>query len=403
MAIDPRIILGASNRQSPGFANFLSNLKSIDQVKQDRALRPIQEQLAQLNLQQAQGGAREQRIRSVALGAAEIAPFLESGDIEGARGRLTSRRARLIQQGIDTSDTDEALQMLDSNPQLLKQRVNQSVELGNRLGVFGGQRRVVPGQKGETRLIRRTNPETGQEETISVTDVFDPNTGSIRQVESPIEGEVLTRRGETGTEETFRKVETERGKTEAKLSEKIRAIPETERVQFLSSNLRIFEGDIAESRSVLDEIDRAIEIWQTAPGTISGPGANRLPSLKADTQELESILAGLGIDRLSNFKGATSERELATAFRAGASIEQGREAGIRRLKKQRRDIVRNNDRLRGLVTEAKGLLRRQPEQAPAALFSSSLSREVSEQDIQDTLQANPGVTREQLFQQLGIQ
>ena len=37
------------------------------------------------------------------------------------------------------------------------------------------------------------------------------------------------------------------------------------------------------------------------------------------------------------------------------------------------------------------------------LVSTSLDRAVTEQDIQDTLTANPGVTREQLFQQLGIQ
>lgn len=44
-------------------------------------------------------------------------------------------------------------------------------------------------------------------------------------------------------------------------------------------------------------------------------------------------------------------------------------------------------------------------QQPAAgqFNSSKLGRSVSEQDITDTLSANPGMTREQLFQQLGIQ
>lgn len=37
------------------------------------------------------------------------------------------------------------------------------------------------------------------------------------------------------------------------------------------------------------------------------------------------------------------------------------------------------------------------------LFSPVLNREISEQDIADTLQANPGVTREKILQQLGVQ
>ena len=44
------------------------------------------------------------------------------------------------------------------------------------------------------------------------------------------------------------------------------------------------------------------------------------------------------------------------------------------------------------------------QQPTAGQFNSSkLGRSVSEQDISDTLSANPGMTREQLFQQLGIQ
>jgi len=39
----------------------------------------------------------------------------------------------------------------------------------------------------------------------------------------------------------------------------------------------------------------------------------------------------------------------------------------------------------------------------AALFSSALNREITEQDIADTMAANPDLTREQLLQQLQVQ
>ena len=38
-----------------------------------------------------------------------------------------------------------------------------------------------------------------------------------------------------------------------------------------------------------------------------------------------------------------------------------------------------------------------------ALFSSALNRNITEQDIQETINANPGTTREQILQQLGVQ
>lgn len=44
----------------------------------------------------------------------------------------------------------------------------------------------------------------------------------------------------------------------------------------------------------------------------------------------------------------------------------------------------------------------EPQQAAQTINSTVLGRSVSEQDITDTLQANPGLTREQLLQQLGV-
>jgi hypothetical protein len=42
-------------------------------------------------------------------------------------------------------------------------------------------------------------------------------------------------------------------------------------------------------------------------------------------------------------------------------------------------------------------------QPAAALFSTALNRAVTEQEIAGTIAANPGVSREQILQQLGVQ
>lgn len=159
-----------------------------------------------------------------------------------------------------------------------------------------------------------------------------------------------------------------KSRREGALTAELESIPEQERVKFLSENRQTFSDDILESRNVLDDIDRAIAIWESSPGTISGPFAGRLPSLTDKSQELESILTGLGIDRLGAFKGATSEREMSAAFRAGASMDQDAKTGIRRLKKQRKSVERNNSRLKGLRSEADGLLAKQPTQAQPQTF-----------------------------------
>ena len=365
MAIDPRIIGGANTQPTAMFSNFVNNLKSIDQVKQERAMRPIDQQLQEINLENRQGesqGASEQRrVESVVRGASEILPGLESGDIEGVRNNLMARRNRLIADDLPTNDTDEALQMLDSNPELLKQRSRAGVQLGTRLGLPGlAGAQLTPRQR-ELKEFRALPSGTVEEKEFK--QQFGQAIGAIAKRPSLQEKvDTQQRVGDIKVDQDIKKAG---GAEAAKLREQIKAIPQEKHVEFLSANKQVFSSDIIEGDAVLEDIDRAIEIWESAPGTISGPAAGRTPAFRDETQELESILAKLGVDRLSAFKGATSEKEMATAFRGGASIEQDAAAGIRRLKKQRKVTQRNSERLRGLRSEANSLLNKsRARQAP---------------------------------------
>ncbi len=102
-------------------------------------MRPIGQQLAEIDLQQAQGQQQStnqrQQLESMAIGAAPVLQHLKSNDIDGARNNLTARKQRLIQEGKSTAETDEALQLIDTNPGLLKQRLQNAVTVGERLGV----------------------------------------------------------------------------------------------------------------------------------------------------------------------------------------------------------------------------------------------------------------------------
>tara|TARA_R110000796_G_scaffold214800_1_gene330726 strand:- start:4235 stop:5515 length:1281 start_codon:yes stop_codon:yes gene_type:complete len=150
MALDANILFqGKAPDINDTFRGILDNVKGVDAIKNQRAMQPIAEQLKNLEVETQQealtldklrndGSRRNQFITSVAEGAAEIGPALQAGDIEGARGILTRRIADLRAKGETTETSEEALMLLDQNPELLKQRTNQAIELGKRQGVFSG-------------------------------------------------------------------------------------------------------------------------------------------------------------------------------------------------------------------------------------------------------------------------
>jgi len=332
-------------------------------IEQQQQLAPVKLGIQQAVLQQRRQGLQQQTTQDVAKRDQLTLNALTSGAqvLKGIRDPqrkiafLQQQREQFAQGNLPTESIDEALQLAQQGDFAgLEAATDELINLGQQAT------RLTPRQQelGQFKGL----PETTQAER-DFKQQFGTAIGAIGKRQT-LEERVDIQQ-QVGDIRTQQAIAAARGKEEVKLSEQIKAIPQQERVQFLSQNKQSFSQDLSESRNVLNEIDRAIEIWESAPGTISGPLASRLPTLSAESQELDSILAGLGIDRLSSFKGATSERELATAFRAGASIEQGSKAGIRRLKKQRADIERNNNRLRGLSSEANKLLSAQPAAAQA--------------------------------------
>ena len=159
MAIDPRLSLAVQPLNTAStFNNLLSNIGQVQQMERQAQLAPIQLESAQLGLQQAQRKEAQQaqmdRIQSVALGAAEILPDLKLDNPQAALAKLQARRQRLIDQGIPTNDTDQAIQML-STPEgqlQLTSDAENAVNLGERLGVFG-----AAGQQGVPAQMQRFN------------------------------------------------------------------------------------------------------------------------------------------------------------------------------------------------------------------------------------------------------
>ena len=347
MAINPLISLqGRVPSLSPILAQFQQarslaarDQRADDAAQRDADLQPFRRDAIQaetesrlLDLQQKREDAKRE---SVLLAARELKGFLDVGDDIGAAQFLQRRKEGLISQGIPTEETDEAQVLLDQNPDILRERVDEAVQIGRERGLFGGVASELDRQKIDLRereLEQRRELAFARPELAGLTEAEKLEAQKGRKAD--IASEVET------------------AKTKAGLEAQANNLGKVERAKFLSKNRETFVSDFNEISDVESDIDRAIEIWETSPGAISGPVSSRIPSLRDRTQELESILSRLGVARLANFKGSTSEKELAVAFRGGASIEQNAKTGIRRLKAQKRKIAVTKDKLQSLRREA---------------------------------------------------
>lgn len=145
MAIDSRIPLLV---QAPDIGQSINqglllgqNYQAMQQQRKDEPLRQrmLEAQTSGAELQNT--AAKQQQLadedRSVILGSAAIQQFLNRNDVAGAKAYLAQRKSQLEQLGLNTSHTDQALQLIDQDPNQLKTMVDANVDIGTRLGVFG--------------------------------------------------------------------------------------------------------------------------------------------------------------------------------------------------------------------------------------------------------------------------
>lgn len=127
------------------------------QMKQAREDRQRQNKLLDIQTKQAEAQQKEfeqgsgarlaekfserelANLKSLSIGASALKPYMDAGDYEGARRVAQTRRdaleaARLQGADITTTETDEFLRALDANPGQAKQMIDQTLQLGTKLG-----------------------------------------------------------------------------------------------------------------------------------------------------------------------------------------------------------------------------------------------------------------------------
>jgi len=259
-------------------------------------------------------------------------------------------------------------------------------------------------QKTRTFLI-----EDDKGNTKIITGVFDPNTGAITTSEGSFKGKILSAEGETPAEAAAREAATAGAKKRAEQE----AIADT-------------AGDIEVEKETARRGQRAIDdAYQVGEG---------IPVLNRSLELLDSVATGgfnnakirakqmFGIEsadegELSNLLGKAVLQQLRVTFGAAFTAEEGNslkeiEAGLSSNPEANRRLLQNAKELaqrtikRGIREARKAGAEEDALELEALLEAKfefddeKLPEGVTEQDISDTLAANPGLTREDLMQRL---
>lgn len=308
--IDPRISLAAQPiNLGQRTAQNISNVANLDVLGQRREQAPFQNRLLELQtglaeaqqpgqLQVAEEAASplaqlnrrdKARLQSVVQGAQELSPLLEANDITGARSQLIARKARLTKLNLPTETTDESIELLDTNPDLLRQRTAQAITLGEQAGFI----KQIPGQG-----IQATQ--------------FIPGKGFATITKGGKAGLVpIVGVGETVKEKRQADVEA----SGVKEQEKARLQGATSAVKAaVSKGAKAFD-QIAPLSTAIANYDDAIA--QLDAGANTGFFASIAPSFKAASIRLDNVVKRLGLDVVGNTTfGALSESELKFALQA---------------------------------------------------------------------------------------
>jgi hypothetical protein len=192
--IDPSIALNVRNPQLKSPTESYSDLMTLRSMQNQGELQGLQVSQEKNQMADYERNAptrkltefneREQaRFQSILPAAMQTATYLQNNDVPGAANFLTQRLETLKASGIDSKDTEEALQALMKDPNSLLQASMGMIDVGRQMGLVQGSANegftLSPGQqrfdamgnpiasvedKPNLPTGMQINPETGQPE-----------------------------------------------------------------------------------------------------------------------------------------------------------------------------------------------------------------------------------------------
>ena len=327
MALDSRIsMMGQAPNVGQAiniFENALMNSQTRDirqqQFDQQALINPLQVQQAQQSVDagaaQAVDVANQRKLKSIndfAIGNQSlINDAVNTGDATQLQSAMVKRREQLVQQGLPTDETDEALAMLgQGNIQGVVNGLSDSVKLFNQQ-----QRGVASTQFGGQKTFKDSKGNL-----FFGTTKRDPNTGDVTSVLSAVSGDgsqpsgqvsLVTNTGETATERDQSKINV------AQKTQDIKTSGEGEAAAIkagVSQAVKAFEK-MPVVRTAISNYDEAMTALDN--GAETGTITKLFPSITTAGKTLDNTIKRLGLDVVGNTTfGALSESELAFALQA---------------------------------------------------------------------------------------
>lgn len=341
MAINPNIPLGVTPVRS---SNALSEIagafrqKQLDEAAQETAKLDTEVKREQLATQRVKNldARQQQRLKSSIIGAAQLNNFLSANDIQGAQGFLQRRKANLEELGIDTVETDDAMRLLQEDPEALKDLTQRSVVLGQQLGYLqtqgsGGSEfeRILEGAvKSGTITPDRARELTQQRLGTVARGGVDPTSRLLADISF---GREAQREKETGTQEAKTEFEPERaGMIER---ERQQAQVDVKKEAALPRAQSALNEAISKNDRVLSKVDEVLPKVDSLTAGFAGSKLASIPGTEArDVQAtIDTIKANLGFEELQRMRdnsptggalGQVSERELQLLTATVENLEQ---------------------------------------------------------------------------------
>ena len=310
MAIDPRIALAG---QVPDFGrtfgNALLNVQRSAQIQQAEEQQPARKRLLE-----AQATAVEQglatptqqlaerdlnRLSSIANFSQITLPKLAAGDIDGTRSDLLSRREFLLGQQtqglpVDLTETDEALVLLNTDPQLLAQRMQQAIQAQSSI--------AASGRGGVASAKTEFLPGGGSLQALPSGEVVAKDEQG-RVVEGQAIQDLLTRSKDFQLSVSQGKadisVDAETKKAAAKAGVELETKPEiqaavTDAVSTVKARQKV-AGEERSNAIALGTYETAMKgLLDSLSGTDTGPFVGLLPAITSNQQIAEGAIAAMG-------------------------------------------------------------------------------------------------------------
>ena len=334
MALNPMIPLSGRVPQpldvQGAFSSALSNVSKLQNIEEQ----PFRNRLLDVRTQVAEQELSEKkdlaRFTSVSMGAAEIVPLLEAGNVDGAMTTLINRRDRNEEEGKDNVETNKAIELLRTDPNALldgsKNLVNQAVQAG----VF-----EAPGSKFAASAKSEFLPGGGTRQIHP-----DGSTVITNKLGQVVEGQerigLLESSAAFEVEQKQRLTDIDVSASQKKAISTARASRASDMKREMGQRNRNAAREAIKLNAALFAADNA---EQGVAGALKLQLAKLFPDIDVTNEAaLDSALLDLTLDQLQKFKGPTTDFEFNKAEGITGSIGDSQSANIAKLK----GLQRNN-------------------------------------------------------------